>query len=610
VAAAVALTLLTASAGLAEEYPCALADPPGRADVLKRFTGYTRPGTNKATTLAAGAVRTEKGGLGSTVYYMVLDRAEGTEGDTWGSGIKSFDSFFVPGRDCADKKLDTSARYLYLYQVVNDRPPDGGQPSGPVQSATVRLLVDPGRLNSWGYFARRDGKEGNDVQGVGFAVDVKDKILPVGSSNLEGTSDRAYRDPAPHFEAPRPYRFDLIPIGHKGADDVGAGKSPDGVILLPEADFEGAPRPRRSPSDLSSDLAPDRGVSSRVGPTTEGGFGGPEGRRAPAIRAYWTSSPLDSPGTPFLGDRSPLFGFTTNDPPTFDIVRLRGLPGPAIEPAAALPQDDPLSEDLEPVGFQEAEAPEAGEAGDEGSLRADGSVPTPITPEAAAVGGGAGGIGAPFGGLGVFPTGAGGGGHPMGGGIGGGGFPGGFGGGGSPGGIGGGGPHSTGAGTGGGTLTTPTTLAQASRSALPDPNLAEVLVALGMGDRTGNNDPFQGVTLGSGLSFDLPLSGPLGGNSPGGPFGLSPPDSTTNPVLTTDPDNGSVLIVNPSGDGPTSGQPPPQGPTDSTSVVNVSPVHPMPEPSSLLLLAAALPGLLIAVRHVRRRTLQASQAGP
>jgi hypothetical protein len=181
VAAALALALLTASGAPAAAPPYAPADPPGRADEVKPFTGYTRPGTNRATVRAAGAVRTGEGRLGSTVYYTVLERSEGTEGDTWGTGIKGFDGSFVPGRDFTDKDLDTSARYLYLYQVVNDRPPEGGRLSGSVQSATVRLLVDPGRLTSWGHFARRDEKGGKDVQGVGFAVDVKGKAVPVGS---------------------------------------------------------------------------------------------------------------------------------------------------------------------------------------------------------------------------------------------------------------------------------------------------------------------------------------------------------------------------------------------------------------------------------------------
>jgi hypothetical protein len=397
VAAAVALTLLTASAGL--------ADPPARADVLKRFSGYTRPGTNEATIRAAGAARTEKGRLGSTVYYMVLERADGTEAGTWGSGIKSFDTFFIPGRDRSDKKLDTSARYLYLYQVVNDRPPAGGRLSGSVQSATLRLLVDPGRLTSWGHFARSDENESKDVQGVGFAVDVTDKTLPVGSTHLAGISDQAYSDPAPHFEAPRPYRFDLIPIGNKGAADVDSGKSPDCVILLRAADFDGAPRPSRSPSDPKSDLAPGPGVSDQSGPTTSGGFGRFEDRWAPAIRAYWTSNPLNSPGLSFPADRSPLFGFTSNDPPIFDVVRLQGQPHSAIKPAVPLERDDGLSEDLKVARLQEA--PAAGIARAVRSLRADGSVPTPIAP--AAAGDGGGGTGAPFGGRGGFPTSGGGG---------------------------------------------------------------------------------------------------------------------------------------------------------------------------------------------------------
>jgi hypothetical protein len=218
IAAAIAPALLIVPAGLAE-YPFALANPSGRTDVLRRFSGYTRPGTEEATIRAAGAVRTEKGRLGSTVYYMVLERGKGTEADTWGSGIKSFDTFFVPGRDCTGKKLDTSAHYLYLYQVVNDRPPGGGLISGSIQSATVRLLVAPGRLTSWGHFAGSDEKE-SKVQGVSFAVDVKDKTLSVGSTRLEGIFDPAYRDPAPHFEAPRPYRFDQIPLGNRGAGSL------------------------------------------------------------------------------------------------------------------------------------------------------------------------------------------------------------------------------------------------------------------------------------------------------------------------------------------------------------------------------------------------------
>src|SRR5205085_5391366 len=59
---------------------------------------------------------------------------------------------------------DTKAKYLYLYQVVNDRgldPLEGGvkpaaffveNPPQPVVSTSVRLMVDPRYITSWGYF--------------------------------------------------------------------------------------------------------------------------------------------------------------------------------------------------------------------------------------------------------------------------------------------------------------------------------------------------------------------------------------------------------------------------------------------------------------------------
>jgi hypothetical protein len=46
-----------------------------------------------------------------------------------------------------------------------------------------------------------------------------------------------------------------------------------------------------------------------------------------------------------------------------------------------------------------------------------------------------------------------------------------------------------------------------------------------------------------------------------------------NPVLATDPDNGSMLITDPSGDGHASVQPP-RGPTGSPADGSVSPVNP------------------------------------
>lgn len=66
----------------------------------------------------------EKTGLGGTVYFRVYDLSEGIEGDPWGTGFKNLATSFTAGKDPTgnhpSQKLDTSARYLYLYQTIND----------------------------------------------------------------------------------------------------------------------------------------------------------------------------------------------------------------------------------------------------------------------------------------------------------------------------------------------------------------------------------------------------------------------------------------------------------------------------------------------------------
>src|SRR5262249_25720622 len=102
-----------------------------RADGIPAFIGYTRPGTPPDRIEAGGktllAVDDKDGrlGIGGTVYFMVFDRASQTvQGDTWATGWKEFDAAFRSGRGSdqnVSPVLDVSARYLYLYQVVNDR---------------------------------------------------------------------------------------------------------------------------------------------------------------------------------------------------------------------------------------------------------------------------------------------------------------------------------------------------------------------------------------------------------------------------------------------------------------------------------------------------------
>ena len=152
--------------------PCPAAPPAAHADGLQRFTGYANAGTPSDKVLASGVIESAADApkaFGGSIYFMVLDRGEGRGDDTWGTGVKSFDTQFQTGLDDALKPspgLDKKARYLYLYQVVNDR----GSKS-PIHEVTLRLIIDPAMITSWGYFAaaKKDKEKAPVGTGVGFA---------------------------------------------------------------------------------------------------------------------------------------------------------------------------------------------------------------------------------------------------------------------------------------------------------------------------------------------------------------------------------------------------------------------------------------------------------
>src|SRR3954453_1828345 len=82
------------------------------ADYLAGFTGNTSPGV-----LVKGT------SLKGTVNFAVLDMYKGKRGDTWGTGYANMEDTFVPGEDAwgySSPSIDGTARYLYIYQVVND----------------------------------------------------------------------------------------------------------------------------------------------------------------------------------------------------------------------------------------------------------------------------------------------------------------------------------------------------------------------------------------------------------------------------------------------------------------------------------------------------------
>jgi hypothetical protein len=477
-----------------------------RAAGLQRYTGYADPGTPSDVVKPNGDIVSaadEPKAFGGSVYFMVLDRGEGSGNDTWGSKIKDFDLQYKNGVDDALKpspSLDKKARYLYLYQIINDR----GSKS-PLHEATIRLIIDPALITSWGYFGRskKDNKDNKAVaQGVGFTIDAGGKInggvVPISTEIPVGPVKRPFVENAPRNSSPQPYGLGEIEVGNAPkaiADDPegqDTGRAPVAVVLLHSADFKGAPEIHTKgrligpDADRTGRYSVEAGALPVATPYTDdlgvvgaayeapryGGFdtdysvlggglslgapflnastwnvarpaptpviyanpdadGRPDSSRSPAIRAVFYDVEGDIPLR--QGERSVLFGFTSNFPPMFEATRLRG------------------SEFVKAAGVADAVA--AGPA----NLNVDASeIPTPVAfeqPTAGAVGGGVGTVAGSLGGGGSIGS--------PGGGFGGGGIPG-FGGGGGFTGTGGGGT------TGGGT-TGAGQQAQAQQQQAPTP---------------------------------------------------------------------------------------------------------------------------------------------
>lgn len=461
----------------------ALVASSARAEELTKFTGYTRPGVPTGPAGVIANAPADEASIGVTVYFRVFELGGDDPGDPWGTGFKNLEASFVPGqaaRGRNSQRLDTSARYLYVYQVINDSYRDAQ-----VRNVAIRLLVPPHLITSWGHFATKRDKT---ARGVGFSMlfdnpepknpNTKSRVLPV-STEHPGVTDGLYRDPAPYFHPPRPYGVTGIQLNNKPApltDGEDTGREPERVVLQSTWNFAGAPlwlvkdqvalplspftRLALPASDLANPgtLPGDPAMLGMPGgmgvaPVLPGlGGVGAESmsealRRAPAVVVYWTEDGL-KPGRLGVqpGQRSTLFGFTSNFPPVYEDVRVRG-----DKPAA---------------GGADAVAP---------SAKADGEVPTPVAfeqcaPPAHALGGLGGPLGTVGAGGGLLRGGGGFGGGFGGFGFGGGGFGGGGFGSGSPGaGLGAGSGGGNGNGSGNGNSTNNGQQAQSQQQNVPSP---------------------------------------------------------------------------------------------------------------------------------------------
>ncbi len=368
---------------------------------LKDFTGYTRIGSPPAEgrvdpKISPVAADREGKSLGVTVYYTVLDRrANGSRSsatDTFGTGIADFDNFFVAGKNSQRDRLDTGARYLYLYQVVND----SGREAA-VKSVSIRLIIDPRHISSWGYFAEKQYTErtSSTRKGLGFVgvapakVEGKDEPEPIRpvSTDTPAVTDTRYRSPAPAVTAIRPYGFAPITLGDRlipaAATGDEIGREPETVLLVRNADFGDLENPyvarnllRDDRHRLDDDFDADEQERIRI-PNREGERF--TRRRSAAVRAIWSDdAPLRK------RERSTIFGFTSDYPPTMEsvavgskFVGITGASGVDDKGKAVIP----AAKDKEPGEKQsgvEGITPASGTPG-KGTVPAVGSGSTPGT---------------------------------------------------------------------------------------------------------------------------------------------------------------------------------------------------------------------------------------
>jgi hypothetical protein len=197
-------------------------------------SGYTRPGSPDDKFNSEGELIRQLGFegegvkkfkiMGGTVYFAVFKNTGLVEGDSFGTGMANFDGKFEAGRSFKDSmspRYDKTAKYLYLYQVVNDRNLDprinqvkGAKGAGGIKnplfdpnakidpktippvtediaSFTLKLITDPRYITSWGHF--RESSFAANVVDVDVAGKVVKNIVDDGKGNKTEKGDKEIR---------------------------------------------------------------------------------------------------------------------------------------------------------------------------------------------------------------------------------------------------------------------------------------------------------------------------------------------------------------------------------------------------------------------------------
>jgi hypothetical protein len=126
-----------------------LATAPARAGYLMDFSGNTAPQSLTFSPPLMNFV-----GVNSTINFAVLDLSGNNATDPWETGYTmngGIAKAFMPGSGSKMKTLDTTAQYLYLYQVSNTQP--ASIKNQLITSVTLQLRkVDAVNITSLGYF--------------------------------------------------------------------------------------------------------------------------------------------------------------------------------------------------------------------------------------------------------------------------------------------------------------------------------------------------------------------------------------------------------------------------------------------------------------------------
>jgi hypothetical protein len=348
--------------------------------------GYTRPGTpadriGKNGEIIQAALDQDLSGsvIGSTVYFAVY---KGQDADAFGNELADLTDVFVPGRsfeNSVSPQFDRKAKYLYLYQIVNDRglnpPKEGIVPAADFNINTahiadfaLRLLVDPRYITSWGHFQNMsfagnvtDKKVGKG--GVAAAAD-EDVILPMAfSSNpavIGKLPHKRFQDRAPAYGlVVNSFGVDKSNLNLQNSSAFQALKKKEGAKAINWVSNE-------VKAAALGGLEPDY-VQLVYNSFRENEEGALDGRHIgnTLFRVDFKKNNMVQ-----IGQHSVVFGFTSDLPPTDEPIRVEG-PMPTVvreEEKKAKEGKDIKEAGLSPAVQGIAEAPAV----------AIGTAPTPI----------------------------------------------------------------------------------------------------------------------------------------------------------------------------------------------------------------------------------------